>query len=79
MIASMAQFYPAIHDLYKVERRMISIRDAIKWRGYPAGDISREGDRALRVRAGKIDAIIHAEAEVRRLLGQDNVRQIAAA
>lgn len=65
MIDDMATFYPAIHD-FKVARPMLSIR-AMPLSGADTRlvDVARIGDRALRVRAGKIDAILHAERLVR--------------
>lgn len=63
MLESMAHFYPAIEE-YKVEREMISIR-AMPKSGADTRlvDIAQDGN-VLRVRAGKIDAVIHAGNEI---------------
>lgn len=69
MVESMSEYYPAIWGFRVVEHRL-SIR-AMPASGADSRlvDVARVGDRALRVRAGKIDAVIAAEAEVRRLMG----------
>ncbi len=68
MIASMAEFYPAIRD-YRVVDHMLSVR-AMPASGADTRlvDVAHVGERALRVRAGKIDAIIHAAREIKRMI-----------
>ena len=68
MVASMAGFYPAIMD-YKIADHRLSIR-AMPLSGADTRlvDVVRVGDRALRVRAGKIDAIIAAETMIREMI-----------
>lgn len=69
MIASMRGFYPAIDELELAEP-LVSIR-AMPLSGADTRlvDVCRIGDRTLRVRAGKIDAIIHAEKLIREMAG----------
>lgn len=67
MIASMERFYPAIRE-YKVMEYRTSIR-AMPLSGADTRlvDVQHDGN-LIRVRAGKIDAIIAAEQEVRRIM-----------
>ncbi len=69
MLASMARFYPAVREEYEIADHKLSIR-AMPRSGADARlvDIARTGERSLRVRAGKIDAILLAEREIKRLL-----------
>jgi len=69
MIASMRLFYPAI-DEFTVEDHMLSIR-AMPLSGADTRlvDVRRESDRLLRVRAGKIDAVLDAERMVKEIIG----------
>ena len=69
MVDSMAAFYPAIRDYEIVEPRL-SIR-AMPLSGADARlvDAVLLGPRVIRVRAGKIDAVLHAERLVRELIG----------
>lgn len=68
MIESMAHFYPAIRD-YEVVDHMLSIR-AMPLSGADTRlvDVRREG-KMIRVRAGKIDAILAAERMVKEIIG----------
>ena len=68
MVASMAEFYPAVRE-YKVVDHRLSVR-AMPLSGADTRlvDVVRMGDRALRIRAGKIDAIIHAERVVKEMM-----------
>lgn len=68
MIASMAMFYNDILD-FKVVDHMLSIR-AMPLSGADTRLVSvdRASDRLLRVRAGKIDAVLDAERAVKELL-----------
>jgi len=67
MIESMAKFYPAIHR-FKVVKHMVSIRampeSAADTR---LCDVWQNG-RTIHVRAGKIDAVIHAGRTVREMI-----------
>ncbi len=69
MVESMARFYPAVRDDYEIVGHKLSIR-AMPRSGADARlvDIVRTGERSLRVRAGKIDAILLAEREIKRLI-----------
>lgn len=69
MIEAMAEHYPAIRD-FSIEKYGLSIR-AMPLSGADTRlvDVARAGENALRVRAGKIDAIIHAEREIKRIIG----------
>lgn len=62
MLFQMAHFWPAVRDLYKIADYKLSIR-AMPRSASDARlvDVVRVGEKALRVRAGKIDAVFHAE------------------
>ena len=70
MIASMATFYPAIMENYTIADHRLSIR-AMPLSGADTRlvDVVPIGQRALRIRAGKIDAIIAAEHMIREMMG----------
>lgn len=62
MVRQMAEFWPESLDRYRIAGHRLSIRAMPK----SAADtrlcsVTRAGDRTLRVRAGKIDAVFHAE------------------
>ena len=63
----MAEFYPAVHD-FRIAELRLSIR-AMPLSGADSRlvDVQQDGS-TIRVRAGKIDAIIAAEQEVRRIM-----------
>lgn len=68
MLASMAEFYPDILGFTPADYRL-SIRAMPKSAADTRlVDVVRVGQRALRVRAGKIDAILHAGELVRALM-----------
>lgn len=68
MIDSMRHFYPAI-DEFRVVDHMLSIRAMPKSAADTRlVDVSRAGSRLLRVRAGKIDAVLDAERAVKAIL-----------
>lgn len=69
MLAQIGTYYPAALDLYKVVEAKLTIR-AQPRSGADARlvDVARVGDRMLRVRAGKIDAILHAEQLIREII-----------
>ncbi len=69
MFDQMAGFYPRIRDEYRVVDHRLAIR-AMPRSAADARlvDVVRVGDRALRVRAGKLDAIFHAERVIRDML-----------
>lgn len=68
MIDQMAAFFPAI-DLYRQVDAKLSIR-AMPLSGADTRlvDVARLGPRVLRVRAGKIDAVLHAERLIREMI-----------
>lgn len=68
MIEQMRMFYPAIDQLELVET-MLSIR-AMPLSGADTRlvEVCRESDRLVRVRAGKIDAVLDAERAVKAML-----------
>lgn len=70
MLNQIAAFWPAALDLYKIADLRTSIR-AMPRSGADARlvDVIRVGERALRVRAGKIDAVFRAEALIREAIG----------
>lgn len=69
MLDQMAAFYPAVRR-YEVADYRLSVR-AMPLSGADTRlvDVARLGDRLIRIRAGKIDAVIHAERAVRGLMG----------
>lgn len=68
MIDQMRHYYPAIEE-YRYVEPMLSIR-AMPLSGADTRlvDVVRVGDRAVRVRAGKIDAVLDAERQVMELI-----------
>lgn len=70
MLEQMAHFWPAVRAQYRIVDHRLSIR-AMPRSGADARlvDVVRVGERALRIRAGKIDAILHAEQVVREMIG----------
>lgn len=71
MMAAMRAFYPEIENY-----RIVELRTSI--RAMPASgadqrlvDVRAASDNLIRIRAGKIDAVIHAEQEVFRMMGTD--------
>ena len=70
MLAQMAHFWPAAADLYKIADFRLSIR-AMPRSGADARlvDVVQTGERVLRVRAGKIDAVFRAEALIKERIG----------
>lgn len=70
MLQSMREFYPAIEQ-FEVAEHMLSIR-AMPLSGADTRlvDVARVSPRVLRVRAGKIDAVIEAERKVLAMLGE---------
>lgn len=69
MLDQMAQFWPEVRDRYKIADYKLSIR-AMPRSAADARlvDVVRVGERALRVRAGKIDAVFHAERLIKEQL-----------
>jgi hypothetical protein len=68
MVEQMRYFWPEV-DAYRVVDHRLTIR-AMPRSGSDARlvDVVRVGERALRIRAGKIDAILHAEQLVREAM-----------
>lgn len=68
MIESMREFYPEI-DVYQPVEYLTSIR-AMPLSGSDARlvDVVKTNKKTLRIRAGKIDAVIQAEREIKRLI-----------
>lgn len=79
MLVQMAEYYPQVRDEYRVVGHMFGVR-ALPRSGSDARlvDVVRIGERAIRVRAGKIDAIFDAEAIVKRMIA-DGRREIRRA
>jgi hypothetical protein len=71
MFCQMAYYYPRLRDEYRVVDHRLSIR-AMPRSAADARlvDIVRVGERAIRIRAGKLDAIFHAEREIRKMMGE---------
>lgn len=69
MVDQMAEYFPAVRG-YRVVDHMMSVR-AMPASGADTRlvDVARAGDRAVRVRAGKIDAVLAAEATIRGMTG----------
>jgi hypothetical protein len=68
MIDQMAWFYPAVKE-YRIAGHLLAVR-AMPRSASDARliDVVRVGERALRVRAGKIDAIFAAEAKIKEMI-----------
>ena len=69
MVESMAGFYRAIHDFKPVDFRLSVRAMPLSGADTRLVDVAKLGDRMLRVRAGKIDAILHAERMIREMIG----------
>lgn len=69
MMDDLARFWPEARDKYRIVGHRLSIR-AMPRSGADARlvDVVRAGERLLRIRAGKIDAIFHAARRVRELM-----------
>ena len=69
MLEQMAYFYPRVRDEYRVVERRVAIR-AMPRSAADARlvDVVRVGERAVRVRAGKLDAIFVAERTIRGMV-----------
>lgn len=69
MMDSMARYFPEVSDIYEYADARLSIR-AMPLSGADARlvDVIRVGERALQVRAGKIDAIHHAARMVKEMI-----------
>ncbi len=69
MMEQVAFYWPAVMDLYEIADYRLAIR-AMPRSGADARlvDVRRVGDRAIQVRAGKIDAVIEAERVVKEML-----------
>lgn len=70
MLDQMEAFWPTVKSLFRISEFKLSIR-AMPRSGSDARlvDVLRVGENTLRVRAGKIDAILHAERIVREAIG----------
>lgn len=70
MLDQMSTYWPQVRDLYKVVGHRLAVR-AMPRSAADARlvDIIRTGPRSLRVRAGKIDAVIHAERLICEMIG----------
>lgn len=69
MVDQMAIYYPRVRDEYKVVGHMFAVRALPKSASDSRLiDVVRVGDHAVRVRAGKIDAIFSAEKEIKRII-----------
>lgn len=80
MFDQMAGFYPRIRDEYKI----VDYRTAIRAMPRSAADarlvdIIRVGERAVRIRAGKLDAIFHAERAIKAMIAEMECRVAIAA
>ncbi len=79
MIEQMAYYYPSIKTSHEAMGWMTSVRAMPK----SASDarlvqVADGGERLLRIRAGKIDAIFEAEAQVRKRISALECRTVAA-
>ncbi len=70
MIEQLAHYWPSVRDLYSIADHRFGIRAMPKSAADARlVDIIRTGERSLRVRAGKIDAVIHAEKMLCDIIG----------
>lgn len=69
MINQMAAYWPEVRDVYRVADYKLAVR-AQPRSGSDARfvDIIKVGDRTIRVRAGKIDAVVYAEELIQEFL-----------
>lgn len=69
MMDQMSHYWPSVREKYRIVGHLLSIR-AMPRSGSDARlvDVLRVGPRALRIRAGKIDAILHAEKLVKEII-----------
>lgn len=69
MLADIARYWPAVRDRYKIAGHKLRVR-AMPRSAADARlvDVIRVGERAMRVRAGKIDAIFHAERLIKAMI-----------
>lgn len=80
MLEQMAHFWPDVRDRYRIVDHRLAIRAMPKSRADTRlCDVLRVGERALRIRAGKIDAIFHAIRAVRAHIASGAIRISAAA
>lgn len=80
MLDQIGGFWPAALDLFRIVDMRTGIR-AMPRSGADARlvDVIQVGDRALRVRAGKIDAVFRAEALIKERLATPCLRSTASA
>jgi hypothetical protein len=70
MLKQMSHYWPRVLDLYEIVDYRLGIRAMPKSAADARlVDIIRTGERALRVRASKIDAVIHAEKAICDIIG----------
>jgi hypothetical protein len=70
MLKQIATYWPSVLDLYEIVDHRLGIRAMPKSAADARlVDIIRTGERSLRVRAGKIDAVIHAEQIICGMIG----------
>jgi hypothetical protein len=70
MLDQMAEFWPACLERYQVADYRFSIRAMPRSAADTRlVDVAKVGERCIRVRAGKIDAVKQAERQVRELIG----------
>jgi hypothetical protein len=70
MLKQMSHYWPRVLDLYEIVDYRLGIRAMPKSAADARlVDVIRTGERSLRVRAGKIDAVIHAEKLICEMIG----------
>ena len=70
MVKQLSHYWPQVRDLYEIADYRFGIRAMPKSAADARlVDIIRAGERSLRVRAGKIDAVIHAEKLICEMIG----------
>lgn len=74
MVRQIAQYWPAVFGRYEIAGAKVGIRAMPKSKSDARlCTVKRDGDKVLRVRAGKIDAIFHAEALVAEAIREMDV------
>lgn len=74
MMDQICGFWPAVRDLYQIVDFRLAIRAMPKSAADARlVDVVRVGDRSIRVRAGKMDAIFHAERRVKGMIRESHV------
>lgn len=73
MIESMARFYPAVYDYIPVDYKTSIRAIPLSYSDSRLVEVVKMDPNVIRIRAGKIDAVVHAEREVKRIISGHQV------